>query len=137
VFDDLSRALLQKFEEHVIIERVRPFLASDVAKASAIIKNAVARHPQSENLQKILKLLSPSKVGTRPASGFSRRSDFDWIKTNADAYRGLWVALSNGKCLAAGESMSAVRSAAQEKVNLNEVLITFLPTEKRHEAIPE
>lgn len=136
IFDQLSKVLLRRFEESIIIESLRPLLVTDVEKAREIIKNAVSRIPESENLQKIFELISPSKVGTRPASGESRKADFQWIKANWDTYRGLWVALYSGRCLAAGSDLHAVRNAAEKKVKLENVLITYFPKEKGREAVP-
>lgn len=137
IFDQLSKEILHQFEESMVIEGLRRFLVTDVEKAREILKSAVTRFPESQRLQRVMKLLSPSKVLARPASGASRKADFDWIKANWGRFRGQWVALYKGQCLASGKDLATIRNNARKQGKLEDVLITFFPEEKDSEASPE
>lgn len=43
---------------------------------------------------KIREVLAPPRVRKSPEKGVDRSSEFHWLKTKADAYRGKWVALA-------------------------------------------
>lgn len=124
-----SEEIPSQNETQLLIHGLKQYLDRDVEKATSIAKWAVNRFPESKELQKIWRLLSPSKVLTRPASGVSRRKEFEWIKANQNRYRGQWVALAQGQCLASGSDLHSVRERARKLMNLREVLITFLPGE--------
>jgi hypothetical protein len=125
-----GKELPAKIEVQLLIRGLKLYLDSDVEKARMIARRAVSKFPESRDLQKILKLLSPSKVVTRTASGVSRKHDFEWIRANQRRHRGQWVAVFDGECLASGKDLHSVRESARKRVNLERVLITFLPKEK-------
>jgi hypothetical protein len=126
-----------ELEPQLLIRGLKLHLDRDVEKARLLAKWGVDKFPESRDLKKILKLLTPSKVIARTASGISRKDDFEWIRANQSIHRGQWIAISKGKCLASGEDLRSVRERAQKLEDLKNVLITFLPEEKRHATIPE
>lgn len=127
---DWAKEIPAQIEVQLLIHGLKLYLDSDVEKARMIARRGVSKFPESRDLQKILKLLSPSKVVAHPASGVSRKHDFEWIRANQNRYRGQWVAIFEGQCLASGKDLRTVRESARKLKNLERVLITYLPAER-------
>jgi hypothetical protein len=76
-----------------------------------------ARHGDAPELAYWKGILMPAKPIVRPSTKPYRsdRLDFDWIKANAGAYYGQWLALDQGVLLAHGSDANEVAAAAREK----------------------
>ena len=125
---NFAKEISDQSDVPLLVDGLKRFLGSDVEKARLIAKWAVSRFPESKELVKIANLLSPSKVVTDHASGFSRKLDFEWIRSNHKYHRGQWVAVSEGRCLASGKNLKEVRENARKQVALKKVLLTYLPS---------
>jgi hypothetical protein len=130
IFNDWAKEIPDQLEVRLLVHGLRLFLDNDVEKARLIARRAVSKFPWSTELEKIWRLLTPSKVVTHPGSGVSRKRDFEWIRANQNRYRGQWIAIYDGQCLASGKDLRTVRESARKQTNLEHVLITYLPTER-------
>jgi len=130
LFIDWAEELPAQIEVRLLIHGLKLYLDSDVEKARMIARRAVSKFPKSRELEKISKLLSPSKVVTQLASGVSRKNDFEWIRANQNRYRGQWVAVADGQLLASGDDLRSVRESARNRMDLGRILITYLPKDR-------
>ena len=74
--------------------------------ARQIAAQGATRYPQDPQLKKQADILAPPKVISRTAVVRpAHRSNHDWLKANNEAYRGQWVALSEGQLLSTANSL--------------------------------
>jgi hypothetical protein len=81
-----------------------PLLARRLAEQGA------KYYPENEALDKFARILAPPKVsiGLR-VSELDVRANNNWIHTHREEYKGLWVALKNGKLMETGQTFSELR----------------------------
>jgi hypothetical protein len=54
---------------------------------------------------KVRELLAPPRVRRSSERGVDRSPEFRWLKANAEAYRGKWVALAEERLIACADSL--------------------------------
>ena len=82
-------------------------------------------HPDHEELDKMTTILAPPTVSpsSRPADP-SGRLDFEWLEQHAAEYRGQWVALQQGRLLAAALT---VRELKKDLDDTKEIFLARVP----------
>ncbi len=72
-------------------------------RTAARAAEAFGEHPW---LRRAHKVLNPGVATVRPGRDHQRdrKKELDWLRHHSDAYRGKWVALLEGRLLAAAES---------------------------------
>jgi hypothetical protein len=77
--------------------------------ARQLAKQGSERYPDNIELQKYVRVLAPPKViQSNLPSDPALKANRNWLKTNALAFRGKWVALQNGQLLGSAGSLSAL-----------------------------
>lgn len=84
---------------------VRQLLASERVLAARKLINSVPADQLDEPLRRLRSVLAEPEVRRRIASWPTLSADLDWLRRNALAYRGKWVAVSDGTLLDADESL--------------------------------
>lgn len=54
---------------------------------------------------RIREILAPPRIRRIPEKGFDRSAEIHWLKTNAELYRGKWVALIGDELIASAETL--------------------------------
>ena len=68
------------------------------------------RYPLDAQLQKYARLLAPPEVRLKPAAPErGPKPNRNWLKANAQQYRGKWIALKCGQLLAVADSLEALK----------------------------
>jgi len=77
--------------------------------ARRLSQAGAARFPPDAELQKYARVLVPPKVTRRAGPpDLTLIANHDWIKREADAYRGQWIALRNGELLGTADTFDAL-----------------------------
>ena len=87
----------------------RQLLARNHVLAARKLVNGVPSHHVAESLRRLRVVLAEPVVRRRLPAPAKHSGDIDWLRGNAYSYSGKWVALADGKLLAADESLSALR----------------------------
>lgn len=67
-------------------------------------------HPGDSELQKYARILAPPTVVSKKVPPDpKRRANREWLKTHGGEYRGRWVAIRDGKLVAAAKSLAELR----------------------------
>jgi hypothetical protein len=77
--------------------------------ARRLSQDGADRYPAHAELQRYARVLAPPRVIARnlpPRPDL--RANHDWMKREADAYRGQWIALRNGELLGTASSFDAL-----------------------------
>lgn len=72
---------------------------------------------------KIRQVLAPPRVRKSSALGSDRSSEFRWLKTNADVYRGKWVALDRESLIASSDSLKGLLAQLRSHLSQRRPLI--------------
>ena len=73
--------------------------------AHQISIEGMKHHPDSAEIQRYAHLLAPPKVTSVDAPpNPNQGANLNWLKVNADEYRGKWVAIKDGKLLASADA---------------------------------
>lgn len=110
----LPRVLTVDIGERV---EVQPYLVSlrdlieheKIAAARTMLNALPLRFLDDPQINRLRKILAPPTVRTTPRRDSDRKSDYEWIRANQQAYRGQWVALAEGRLLAAATSLRELR----------------------------
>ena len=104
------------------------FTASRILQARRVVKDYVARWPESARLQHWDRVLEPPRViGRRPASLRDLAPEKAWIAAHRDQYRGCWIALVGSRLVAADPQASVVRAAARAYVGRERPIVHQIP----------
>jgi len=96
---------------------VRQLLAKEhVLTARKLINALPPERISAEPLRQLRSLLAEPVVRRRLPARASRSADFDWLRHNANAYRGKWVAVANGGLLDSDESLDALLRRLRQTV---------------------
>ena len=99
----------------VLIESVaRQLLAGDHVLAARKLVDGITSDHVTESLRRLRVVLAEPVVRRRLPAPPKHSEDIDWLRKNAYSYFGKWVALADGKLLAADESLSALRRRLRE-----------------------
>ncbi len=71
-------------------------------------------HPGHPWLTQANRVLNPTGLRTRPATGQGRHREFAWLRRNAAAYRQRWVALLGHQLVACGKTFQEIQKAIGE-----------------------
>lgn len=63
---------------------------------------------------RIREILAPPRIRKIPEKGFDRGAEIHWLKTNAELYRGKWVALLGDELIASAESLKDLLARVNE-----------------------
>ncbi|HEX9730694.1 MAG TPA: DUF5678 domain-containing protein [Thermoanaerobaculia bacterium] len=95
---------------------IRTFLdQQQLSKARQTAASAAKDHPDHPWLVQADRVLNPDRIVTRPARGKGRTREFTWLRRNADAYRGRWVALLGDELITSAETFQDVQRAVRER----------------------
>jgi hypothetical protein len=88
----------------------------DVEGARAYVKELVREWPDAELVQHYVRVLEPPRVlPSRPGTGKSfTQAETAWLKAHAHEYPGCWIAIDDGRMIAADPDLKVVRKAAKE-----------------------
>lgn len=98
-----AETVLQQVKELVVQERIRD--------ARNLVTSFLSKNPDNPELLKWSRLLAPPKIRTSEVTDEERTTDFDWIRNNRQAYRGMWIAVLDGQLLAHSRSLKDLREA--------------------------
>lgn len=85
---------------------VRQLLAKEhILTARKLINALPPERLSAEPLRQLRTLLAEPVVRRRLPARASRSADLDWLRNNANVYRGKWVAVANGSLLDSDESL--------------------------------
>lgn len=98
-------------------DEVQPYLVSlrnlieheQIAAARRMLNALPLRFLDDREINRLRKILTPPTIRKTPRRDSDRRSDYEWIRANEEAYRGQWVALDEGRLLAAATSLRELR----------------------------
>ena len=87
---------------------------TDIEGARAYVKLAAAHWPDSERIQHWARVLEPPRILARgPAKGGSfSPAEKAWLRAHAHEYPGCWLAIDEGRLIAANPDLGAARAAA-------------------------
>ena len=89
---------------------------------------AAAHFPESERLQKIVRLIAPPRVKpSPPLERIDRRPDYAWLKAHATEYRGEWLVLGHGRLWGHSPSLREAEAQAREAGLEQRFLIYWVP----------
>ena len=101
----------------------RQLLAGHHVLAARKLVDGIPADHITESLRRLRVVLAVPVVRRRLPASAKHLGDIDWLRRNAYSYSGQWVALADGKLLAADESLSALRRRLRE---LNPTINPFL-----------
>ncbi len=84
-------------------------------KARRTAALAAEDHPDHPWLVQANRVLNPKRMVARPAKGRGRAREFAWLRQNAEAHRGRWVALLGDDLIASTETFQEVQRALRER----------------------
>lgn len=96
--------------------------------ARSLAAKGHALHPEDGELTKLDHVLAPPVSRVVPADRneqAGRRATSQWLKEHHNAYQGQWVAVKDGKLLAAADSADEIRSKLGDMRNTG-ILLTYL-----------
>ncbi len=103
-------------EAERLVERIQSLLnAQQLLGAQRTAAEAVERYPDHPWLQRANRTLNPRRVSTAPASGSDRKTEFEWLRSHSETYRGQWVALLGTELIAADPDFDVVLSQVQAR----------------------
>jgi uncharacterized protein DUF5678 len=95
----------QRQSENVFIRAIQLALGVGAyTTITAIADEGTRMHPHSDALRKYSSVLAPPRIVTRIPANPGLRATREWLRSNAQQYRGKWVAVRDGHLLAAGDS---------------------------------
>lgn len=96
-----------------IEEQIRSVLREGrISEARELLESAGDRVPADSTLRKVL---APARIiGTSSFTDVDRSAEFHWIKTNADAYQGKWVALVGEGPVASSDTLKELLARLAE-----------------------
>ena len=99
----------------VLIESVaRQLLVGDHVLAARKLVDGITSDHVTESLRRLRVVLAEPVVRRRLPAPAKHSEDIEWLRKNAYSYSGKWVALADGKLLAADESLSVLRRLLKE-----------------------
>lgn len=110
----LSQVLASRLSSVSIESMARQLLARDHVLAARKLVDAIPSDRVPESLRRLRVVLAKPVVRRRLPARAKRSGDIDWLRRNARSYSGKWVALADGKLIAADESLAAVRRRLRE-----------------------
>jgi hypothetical protein len=114
---DTESASVQQERLAADLQHLRDLLeANKVAEARRFVKELEERWPEAERVQHYAHVLQPPKVRMRPdIPARSSEPDWKWLEEHAREYPGCWLAIYDGRLIAADPDRQVVRKkAAQE-----------------------
>lgn len=99
--------------ESFLEEINRIFNSGTLRGAREIAEQGLALYPDHPELRQVHYALRPFEVRVSKAQASDPTPTFEWLKKNAYAYRGKWVALDKGELVAASENYEEVHQALQ------------------------
>ena len=109
-----SQDLASRLSSVTIESMARQLLARNHVLAARKLVAGVPSHHVAESLRRLRVVLAEPVVRRRLPAPAKHSGDIDWLRGNAYSYSGKWVALADGKLLAADESLSALRRRLRE-----------------------
>ena len=92
----------------------RQLLANNHVQAARKLVDRVSSDHGTGSLRRLRVVLAEPVVRRRLPATAQHSGDIDWLRRNAYSYSGKWVALGDGKLLAANESLPALRRHLRE-----------------------
>ena len=92
----------------------RQLLANNHVQAARKLVDGVSSDHGAGSLRRLRVVLAEPVVRRRLPATAKHSGDIDWLRRNAYSYSGKWVALGDGKLLAANESLPALRRHLRE-----------------------
>ena len=109
-----SQDLASHLSSVLIESMARQLLAEDHVLAARKLVDGITSDHVTESLRRLRVVLAEPVVRRRLPAPPKHSEDIDWLRKNAYNYFGKWVALADGKLLAADESLSALRRRLRE-----------------------
>ena len=95
-----------------LASRIRSLITgNEVSSARQLAEVAVRRHPDCEDLKLLLESLYPGDVTRRTLADSSHRNNLEWLTEYQCEHRGKWVALLDGRLVAADADLENLRAA--------------------------
>jgi hypothetical protein len=81
-----------------------------------VAERGLALYPDHPELKRLHHALRPYEVRSVPGLNIpDRRETYEWLRQNADNYRGQWVAVLGTDLIAASPDLDEVRKAVQSR----------------------
>jgi hypothetical protein len=100
-----------------------------VSLAYDLAAKARKLYPGNDKINRAYQALSPPKIiGTRPPQAKNIEKSQQWLNENASNYKGKWVAVNDGKFLAAASSLKGLKTKISKKyMNPGTIIEKVLP----------
>ncbi len=101
------------------LEEIRDIINSGTLRgAREVAERGLALYPDHAELQRLHHALRPYEVRSRPdLVGYylDPRPNYEWLKKNADRYRGKWVGLDASELVLAADTFDEVVEALRDR----------------------
>ena len=109
-----SQDLASRLSSVSIESMARQLLARNHVLAARKLVDGIPSDHVTKSLRRLRVVLAEPVVRRRLPAPAKHSGDIDWLRRNAYSYSGKWVALADGKLLAADESLPALRRHLKE-----------------------
>jgi hypothetical protein len=111
------------------LQHLRDLLTADrVSEARRFVKELEERWPEAERVRHYAHVLQPPKVRTRPdIPARSREQEWKWLEEHGHEYPGCWLAIYQGRLIAADPDIRTVISRAEEALGEEPYLLFQQP----------
>ena len=97
--------------------------AQRINAARALLASVGSTAPGESDLLQWSAVLAEPRTALARLRGKDRTQDYEWLRNNAEKYRGQWVALLAGELVAASDSLKGVLALTKSTNVSNAVLI--------------
>ena len=103
---------------------IRSLMEADrVFAARHLTEAALRESPRDASLAALSRALAPAEVRASETRDVDRTREYRWLKENAVAYRGKWVALDGDTLLAQGDSLAELLACLKERGTVKPPLV--------------
>jgi hypothetical protein len=107
--------------------RIRNLLEQErISEARGVIEEALASHPEDEELHLLRRVLAPAAVRRTGALDADRTREFQWLAQNGAKHRGFWVAIHKGGLVAGAKSLNELLERVRALALTRAPLIHFV-----------
>ena len=101
--------------------------ANRVDRARELARTAWELFPDHGDIQRWHTILGSPKIKRIPLRGAKRTEEANWLRENADDYRGKWVVLFGSKLVGFGDRWRKVIEMARREGDVSDMLVHQIP----------
>jgi hypothetical protein len=129
--DGMAEPIKVPYEETAesYVARIRELAGTDrVGGARRVLQEALQKFPDDPILARWKELLGPAKFnGYRPASGFDRSAELQWLDTFGPLYRGEWLAVLGDRLLGHSKDLQELTEQLKREPTERPPLYHYIP----------